>query len=279
MEEVKLNLQKENKYLSQEASNIMIHIKDIEKLLTNIANKETFDYLNERIIKQNYKRIDLEKKIINNENHIKGIDANLHTYQNIFLDVPFYRQEKSLSCEISTLRMALNYYNFGLEEYTLEEQLPFVDPFYFDHTNNIWGDPQKGFVGSITASQSRKTGYGVLWKPIAKMAQTYMPNSYYFENGTLDLIVKELYDRHPIIVWSVYGLKGVTRDISWNTPEGEYIKAYNGEHTFVIIGFTGSLANPEHFIVVNPLSQVKKVSVKDFTDRWGLFNYSGVVVK
>ena len=33
---------------------------------------------------------------------------------NIRLEIPFYRQEHSLSCEITALRMALNYYGLRL---------------------------------------------------------------------------------------------------------------------------------------------------------------------
>ena len=67
------------------------------------------------------------------------------------LAVPYHRQEYTLSCEIASLMMALNYKGVKITEKELIEQLPISDPGP-RHQNNIWGDPDSGFVGNINGA-------------------------------------------------------------------------------------------------------------------------------
>ena len=163
------------------------------------------------------------------------------------LDVPFHRQERALSCEIATLRMALNYYGLRVSETELLAKLPF-------ETNssrllgNIWGDPDVGFVGNINGRMPN-SGYGVYEDPIALIANQYR-EAKALRGTTLATILQEVASGRPVIVW---GYISSGKDISWQTPEGKQIKAVYGEHTRVVTGFYGSISDPKYLIMLDPI--------------------------
>src|SRR3989338_5575168 len=63
----------------------------------------------------------------------------------VALDVPFHKQEHALSCEIATLKMALNYHGQMVAESELLNDLSF-DTAAPRSSDNVWGNPDKGFV-------------------------------------------------------------------------------------------------------------------------------------
>lgn len=84
----------------------------------------------------------------------------------IKLDVPLVKQKRSLSCEAAALASALNYFGIDVTEERIIDQMP------FDKTkkkDDVWGDPDSGFVGDIDG-RSILSGYGIYWKPIAKLS-------------------------------------------------------------------------------------------------------------
>jgi hypothetical protein len=100
---------------------------------------------------------------------------------NVNLDVPQIYQEKSLSCEAASLRMALKYKGVDASEDHL------INLIGFDLTpkrGNVWGDPQFGFVGKINGRRM-STGYGVYWLPVLKVAKSARSISYSFTNFDL----------------------------------------------------------------------------------------------
>ena len=62
------------------------------------------------------------------------------------LPIRFHRQEHSLSCEVATLKMALQAHGVEVPESELVKNLAY-DP--TPKRNGVWGDPHKGFVGDI----------------------------------------------------------------------------------------------------------------------------------
>lgn len=87
--------------------------------------------------------------------------------------------------------------------------------------NNIWGDPNLGFVGNINGAMPN-TGYGVYEQPIYDLASKYR-SAKIITDGTLADLITELTNDNPIIVWGV--IVGRTRDISWETPEENYYRS------------------------------------------------------
>lgn len=186
------------------------------------------------------------------------------------LSVSFHHQEHSLSCEVATLKMALGVYRIVVSEDELIATLP------FDLTpkgEGIWGDPNQGFVGNINGSMLG-TGYGVYWDPIAALGNHYVQTKV-MQHGSASEVARFVAQGNPVIVWGYYGRRAVR---NWQTVNGDNIKAVNGEHTRVVYGFDGSVENPSHFYLVDPLDGYMSWSTEEFMYNWSALEHHAVVV-
>ena len=190
----------------------------------------------------------------------------------VILKVPFHKQEHSLSCEIAALKMVLDYHDVSVTESELLRDLVF-DTKEPRSKENIWGDPDKGFVGDIDG-KIPNIGYGVYGNPIVDLALQYR-DAKKLENALLADILTEVADGHPVIVW---GSLSSGKDISWQTPEGKYVKAVYGEHTRVVIGYKGTLENPKYIVLLDPIYGQITMSKNKFLKDWGLLGNKAVVV-
>ncbi|MEK7167715.1 MAG: C39 family peptidase [Patescibacteria group bacterium] len=188
------------------------------------------------------------------------------------LSVPFHKQEHALSCEVASLRMVLNYKQIQITEKELIKQLPVSDP-KPRSKNNVWGDPDLGFVGNIDGKMPN-TGYGVYERPIYDLASKYRLSKI-LTKGSLNDLTLELANDNPVIVWGVVG-KG--KDISWRTKEGKAVKARLIEHARVLIGFTGTQDKPDKMILLDPVYGEIRMKVKDFLYNWELMDKRAVVI-
>ena len=196
----------------------------------------------------------------------------LNKEANVKLDVPFHKQERPLSCEIATLRMALNYYGLRVSENELLAQLPF-ETSSSRRPGNIWGDPNEGFVGDINGRMPN-SGYGVYEKPIAEVAGNYREAQAL--NGTsLATILEHVAAGRPVVVW---GHISSGKDISWTTPDGAPVKAIFGEHTKVITGFIGTVSNPKYLVLLDPIYGKVIWSTDKFLQNWATLDNRAVVV-
>lgn len=186
------------------------------------------------------------------------------------LSVPSYLQKYTLSCEIASLRMALNYRDLTLTE---DELIPIVGQDPTPHTGNVWGDPNIAFVGNIAGTQMAN-GYGVHWAPIAKAAREYR-NAADFTQWTIEQLTGAIEGNNPVIIW-VYSHHGTPT--SWKTPDGRDVYAVRDEHAVVAVGFVGPANNPTQLIINDPLIGQVYWSRAVFDRKWNIFNRSGVVV-
>lgn len=189
------------------------------------------------------------------------------------LPVPLYYQQHSLSCEVAALRMALAGVGVKINEKDIIDIMP-INP--APRVGNIWGDPDKEFVGSIDGAQNT-TGYGVYWPVILNLAQAWRPDSEGRSGASYLDIVRELKAGHPVIYWGVVSSK-MAPD-SWQTVEGKNIKAWSGEHVRTIIGYEGNGNNPSYLIINDPTAGLLKLSKKKFLADWAHFDNSLVIVK
>ncbi len=204
--------------------------------------------------------------------YISPIDRDAD--QNVYLSgVPFHRQEHALSCEIASLKMALGYYGVEVSESELISQLR-VDTQTRRQPGNIWGDPEKGFVGDIDGEMPN-SGYGVYEEPIAEVANKYRIAKP-FKQALLEDILNAVAEKHPVIVW--VPLAG-GYDISWTTPEGKTIPAVYGEHARVLIGFSGTINEPKDLFFLDPVYGEIRVSKKEFVKGWNLLYNRAVIVE
>ncbi len=191
-------------------------------------------------------------------------------YATTKLAVPVYLQKYTLSCELASLRMALNFRDLHVTE---DDLIPKVGQDPTPHTGNIWGDPNSAFVGNIAGIQM-VNGYGVHWAPIARAAREYR-GADDFSGWTIVQLTEAIEANNPVVIW-VYSHHGTPT--SWKTPDGRDIQAVRDEHAVVVVGFVGPVNNPTEIIVNDPLIGQVYWSRAQFDKKWDIFGRSGVVI-
>lgn len=188
------------------------------------------------------------------------------------LEVPYHRQEHSLSCEVATLVMALGFRGISVSEEELLSKVG-VDP--TPHQGNVWGNPSAAFVGEVDGRMGT-SGYGVYWDRISNVAKQYRSASDSFSHANSVWLAKQIEAGDPVIVW---GAVGRAKRIDWSTPDGQRVKAVYGEHTRVAIGFSGSVNNPSGFYLLDPIYGEVYFPRAKFEGNWALLDSSGVVIR
>ncbi|MEI8337602.1 MAG: C39 family peptidase [bacterium] len=195
------------------------------------------------------------------------------------LPVKEYYQKYSLSCEIASLKLALDYKGINVSEDTLISNLPFAtkEPAKIDPLTGqtIWGDPNKGFVGNINGKMPT-TGYGVYEKPILNVALNYRINSGLLATSSIFYLLQEVKNGNPVVVWGSV-TSGV--DISWHDQFGNLIKAVGGEHARVVVGFNGPIDAPTAILIIDPVYGKIQMPISDFIRDWALLGNKAVVVR
>ncbi|MDO8557969.1 MAG: C39 family peptidase [bacterium] len=186
------------------------------------------------------------------------------------LDLPFHQQEHSLSCEMASLKNAFYAYGLDVPEAEIIRALS-LDP--TPRKNGIWGDPQKGFVGSVDG-RALVDGYGVYAEPIARVGLRWKRTEVLQQPSVQDLAY-HITLGHPIIVW---GYLGRGQKVSWTTPEGKSIVAVNAEHTRLVYGFEGSASDPQGFFLIDPTYGHAYWKRDVFMENWEALDRMAVVV-
>ena len=181
------------------------------------------------------------------------------------LDVPLINQLPELynGCEITSLTMMLNYIGIDVDKMTLAEEVK-KDPTPIIRSGDVitsWGDPQYGFVGSISGNTG--VGYAVYPEPLIPLINDYTDDRGVNLTGkSLDTLKQYLASDHPIIVW-------VTADwtmpsfITW-TKNDKTIHATFSEHAVLLTGF-----DENYFYFNDPLANKKSyVSINTFESVW-----------
>lgn len=208
---------------------------------------------------------------------IVSIGANLISVfekEVIMIDVPFKKQENRLTCEVSALRMALNFLGNNVTEEELIGGLSFSSP-ALRTAENVWGDPEEGFVGDVNGSVHFGTGYGVYAAPISKLADQYA-DAEVMESPNLEDILEEVEDGNPVIAWGIISNRNF---MFWYSEQERIISAYPGEHARVVIGYVGNRKSPYKIILMDPLYGKISLPTQRFIDDWALFNNMAVVIK
>jgi uncharacterized protein YvpB len=143
--------------------------------------------------------------------------------------------------------MVLHYYGLDIPESELLAKLTF-DTKQPRSPDNIWGDADIGFVGNIDGRMPN-TGYGVYEGELANLANQYL-HAQAFRGANLSDILTAVARGRPVIVW---GHVASGKDISWRTIDGRIEKAIYGEHTRILIGFSGTVLNPKYLVLLDPI--------------------------
>lgn len=212
--------------------------------------------------------IDFPAVVVHEVGHIGA--GRVAGTMDVQLSTKFHRQEHSLSCEVATLKMALQTVGLNVPESELIAGLP------FDKTpkgGGVWGNPNKGFVGNIDGKMLRD-GYGVYWDPIAKLGLRYKRTEVLRKAKVSD-IAEHVAAGRPVIVWGNYGR---ATKYSWLDSKGVNIPAVNGEHTRIVTGFSGPVSKPTSFSLIDPLYGYMEWSAKQLENNWNTLGRNGVVV-
>ncbi|HLC94140.1 MAG TPA: Ig-like domain-containing protein [Patescibacteria group bacterium] len=174
------------------------------------------------------------------------------------LDVPYHKQEENFTCNIAALRMLLSYRGTQIDEKTLKNDIG-----------------QSGSRGNGNPYEKYVKGYGVYWDPILMEAQKYR-GSQLFKDWTIRDIIAEVRKNNPVMVWGQNGWSH-PHEISWETPDGTYVYAINGMHSYVVKGYIGDAQNPTHIVVNDPWRGVKNLPIDQFIKLWNYFKVALVV--
>lgn len=192
----------------------------------------------------------------------------------ILLPIPFYPQEHSLSCEAASLRMALAYRGIPVPESEVIAEIG-TDPTPKTEQEGriIWGDPDRGFVGSIDGRMFA-TGYGVHWGPVARAANRWRL-AQAVQGWDATTLATQLRLGNPVIGW---GYVGSGDPYEWETTDGKVVRTVFREHVFVINGFRGDVSSPEGFYFMDPIYGQRYEGADEFMRRWAIFGRSGVLI-
>ncbi len=198
------------------------------------------------------------------------------------LAVPLIRQEEQFECNVTATSMVLKYYGIEKSKEEIYAALP-KDPTPYNEAANTWGNPHEGFVGDITGEEK---GYGIYWEPIIDYINSnFGPSTSHkleakaHRNWNLKALLTEVKEEQaPVIVWWQNG-RSTPTDISWNTHDGEYIKAVNGMHSEVVIGFVGPIDDPKYILLNDPWRGHRQMPIAEFKALWGYFDNTSVSTK
>lgn len=183
-------------------------------------------------------KLETNRQIDINEEE-SGNRQNAPKTTEMLLDVPFIHQLESPSlvngCEVTALAILLNYYEIIVDKNTLANQIESVP---LEYASGLKGDPNQGFVGSMT---DEVLAMGVFVPPIERLAKKYITeNQQVIASTKTDLadLLQQVVQGKP--VWVLGSLDFVTPQeedfISWETPTGNY-QVTPLIHSGVIVGF------------------------------------------
>lgn len=191
-----------------------------------------------------------------------------------YLDVPLINQmdEPSLynGCEVASLAMILNYIGSDVTKNELADSIPSV-PFLDE--DGLYGDPNDGFVGSISGES---IGYSVYHQPVFALAQAFATkpeNVLDLTGESFEQVLLEVNSGHP--VWTIATVTyAPTYDMEeWETPNGLVDISWN-VHSVVITGF-----DQENVYVNDPYGEKDKaVDRTEFQAAWEQMGRQAIII-
>nr|WP_251030380.1 C39 family peptidase [Bacillus sp. ISL-35] len=186
----------------------------------------------------------------------------------VLLEAPTIWQMPELprGCEVTSLAMLLIHQGVQVDKLTLASEVRKNPAEYRLNDGKIYfGDPNEGFVGNMYTYT--EPGLGVYHKPIAELAEKYLPDKIKDLTGAeFQELKTHLSDGRP--VWVIINTEYKKLDDSffqtWYTPNG-HVKVTTKEHSVLVTGYD------ENFIYFNdPLTveKNKKAPIKDFAEAW-----------
>ncbi len=197
----------------------------------------------------------------------------------VIIDLPVTSQfpEFHNGCEAVSVKMLLDKFGFNLTKEGVVNEFPLDDTeVQFDEYGKIsvWGDPDKGFVGSMVGQED--IGFSINPGPVVNYLGKYFENPVDLTN--VDSSVLERYIRAgiPVVVWITVGFNDVNSSVSWMTPDGKEINGTFDTHAMTLVGF-----DQNNYYLNDPFTgtQNTQVSKERFVDAWGQLGNKAVSVQ
>jgi uncharacterized protein YvpB len=194
-------------------------------------------------------------------------------------NVPLIQQKPELDrgCEVTSLAMVLQHAGVEVDKMELAKKIRKDDTSY-KNENGVYyyGNPNDGFVGDIYTFD--KMGYGVYHKPVADLAEEYLPGRIVDMSGSSfkDLLVKVKKGK-PVWIITNADFKTLPKSEfrTWNTPTGQVEITWK-EHSVVITGF-----DKQNVYFNDPLYNKKnrKMPLKNFKAAWEQMGSQAITYK
>ncbi len=173
--------------------------------------------------------------------------------------VPQFIQNRNLSCEASSARMAACYSDSRKcpSEEEIIQKLP----------SGPGLDPHKGFRGNIDGEKGSLEDYGVFAGPLATALEQLGFNPEVSYGGDLGMIRGSVDSDRPLVVWLTSDTRSGTPE-KVKLPSGEELSLFRWEHAVVVVGYD------ENGVYINdPSDGTRKYYPNaDFLRSWGYFN-------
>jgi uncharacterized protein YvpB len=219
------------------------------------------------------------------KNEPKALDKKVELPSSVMLNIPLVYQAYNLNCEATSLSMALNYRGVNVTPQDLMSKIGYAEPIKktFKDGKIIWGDPDKGFVGSEkgylftkAAGMSGGNGWGVNNGPVAKVAESYLPGSIEMDNAKIEDLKQALAQDKPVIFW--HQRDDARREVlTYTTPEGKEVKQFQN-HVNLLIGYKTDTKGQTVYYFNDPIFGKIQHTEAELIRIWGKYNNDIVVV-
>ncbi len=151
------------------------------------------------------------------------------------IEVPLIGQRLKNDCEATALSMVLGYAGHPVDQLALQRQVAHakpLDPETGPHGEEIWGDPNIGFVGRADGG-GPAGGFGVYQGPIRALAARHDLKMAELSGGAPERVYAALLHGRPVLAWVALSEGPYS---SWTSPAGRSIEVNYGEHAVVLTG-------------------------------------------
>jgi uncharacterized protein YvpB len=158
-------------------------------------------------------------------------------------------------CEAAALSMLLG---GRVSQYRLQALFPLAKPYLPVDTDRgeVWGDPERGFVGPV-----RGGGYGVYERPVLAVARRFDPGAVDLTGTSVHRVVAAVKQARPVEAWIQFG---ASLPRTWLAPDGTTVHANFAEHTITLVGWRRGL-----LVYDNPWDgTVSTFTIPEFARLW-----------
>lgn len=200
------------------------------------------------------------------------------------LNVSAFRQAHMYTCMSSAARSAMAYKGVSLGEDAISSRIGYDSTPWSGTWNEggaVWGDPDVGIVGDINGKADNiGWGYGSHWNPVANAIRSFGLGAEVKSGWSVSGIASEIAAGNPVIIWWVNGV-WPAYEVDWKTPGGKSVRGVNSMHVQVVKGFTGTVDNPQSFVVTDSGYGYpgRSYDVGTFKAKWSWFGNTAIVVR